>query len=379
MKEGYSDRFPLNGTFELTARCNLKCKMCLVRIDDKRMAELGGRERTTEEWIQMAREALEAGTGALLLTGGEPLLRQDFIHIYKAIASMGFMLSLYTNATLVTDEIMEVFKEYPPHSIGVTVYGASPQTYEKVTGSAYAYNRMLEGVEKLRQLPSSLTIRTTIIKANLDDLDQMTQWAFGLGKNTGFNVSRIVTKPVRGGVSDVEDCRLIPEQSLDMIKKRVTRFTMDPLTCYLKEYSNESVYQILDKYFEPKTQCSSRTEKTLYGCSAGMTSFTITWDGKLIGCQLLGDCWTFPFEEGFYNAWERYPQVVKLPSLPNQCYECEIACTACPANRLAETGSLGGVPEYLCRESRLIHEMQAGMLEELKTIVNERKVINGKI
>ena len=50
-------RRPLNGTFELTGRCDLHCKMCLMRVDAPRMEALGLRERTAEEWIDMARQA----------------------------------------------------------------------------------------------------------------------------------------------------------------------------------------------------------------------------------------------------------------------------------------------------------------------------------
>ena len=73
--------------------------MCLVRVDQNRIRELGFRERTTEEWIHMAEQAAEAGTLNLLLTGGEVLIRPDFCEIYEAIAKMGFLLTVYTNAT----------------------------------------------------------------------------------------------------------------------------------------------------------------------------------------------------------------------------------------------------------------------------------------
>lgn len=102
------NRHPLNGTFELTGRCNLSCKMCLVRVDRKRMAELNLRERTGEEWIDMARQAAAAGTLSLLLTGGEPMLRPDFAEIYSAISNMGFLVTLYTNATMVTSSVMDI-------------------------------------------------------------------------------------------------------------------------------------------------------------------------------------------------------------------------------------------------------------------------------
>ena len=104
------NRYPLNGTFELTARCNLHCKMCFVRVDEKAIHDSGKRERTAEEWIHMAEQAAEAGTLKLLLTGGEVTLRPDFPEIYEAIAKMGFVLTVFTNATLISDQVMSVFE-----------------------------------------------------------------------------------------------------------------------------------------------------------------------------------------------------------------------------------------------------------------------------
>lgn len=62
---------PLSGTFELTARCNLDCRMCYIhkRANDRAAA---ARERTTAQWLDLAKECQDAGTLLLLLTGGEP-------------------------------------------------------------------------------------------------------------------------------------------------------------------------------------------------------------------------------------------------------------------------------------------------------------------
>ncbi|MDF2608762.1 MAG: Radical domain protein [Lachnospiraceae bacterium] len=378
-------RVPLNGTLELTARCNLRCKMCLIRVNEKRMTELGGRERTTKEWIQLAREMFDAGTIGLLLTGGEPMLRGDFCQIYKAVAQMGFLLTLYTNATLVTPEVMEVLKAYPPHSIGITTYGASPETYEKVTGSASAYNKMIEGVRQLRQLPSKLTIRTTLIKDNANDLRKMSEWAFSIGRDVDFNVSRIVTKAVRGGIAEVESCRLTAEENVAMLRERSKEFIMEPFSRFIKEHPEvikkekikkekipTTIFKNTDNNItDPKDQ-TVKEKLTLYGCEAGMSAYTITWDGKLIGCQMLGDCWTYPFETGFMQAWEDYPKQVNLQPMPEQCKGCEITCSACPATRQAETGSIGGFPEYLCQESKLAHAMEMKMIAEMQQFIEEK-------
>ncbi len=365
------DRSPLNGTFELTARCNLQCKMCLIRIDEKRMQELGGRERTTKEWIHMAQEAEEAGTIGLLLTGGEPMLRSDFIGLYQEIVKMGFIITLYTNATLINKEIREILSKYPPHKIGVTVYGASQETYKRVTGNANAYLQMIEGLDFLRKLPSQLQVRTTIIKDNINDLDQIANLASGLYAE--FSISRIVTKPVRGGIAKVEDCRLTPEQSVAMFHDRNRKEIVDPFYKFADENPDLMLTDIgtleshacVAQEFEGMTVQKAH-KRTLYGCEAGMTSYCITWDGKLIGCQMLGDCWTDPFTNTFKKAWNDFPNIMKHPEKPRECESCRTGCSACPATRLAETGRLDGFSEYLCRESKLSHVMEESLLSEIQ-------------
>lgn len=366
------NRFPLNATFELTARCNLNCKMCLIRIDHKRMAELGGRERTTEEWITMAQQIQEAGTISLLLTGGEPMLRPDFARIYSEIAKMGFIITLYTNATLITPEILKVLREYPPHRLGITVYGASPETYEKVAKDAKGYHNMVRGIDQLKELPSQLTIRTTIVQENMDDLEQMKMFALGYGVNLEF--SRIVTKAVRGGISKAEECRLTPEQSEVMLERRKRNHIINPFKEFVdKEQPSEFAYP--DKDISRKEETVNKEEsQTLYGCEAGMNSFCISWDGKLIGCQLLGEHWKNPFEQGFQKAWDEFPEGLIIPPMPTQCRDCSVACTACPAIRLAETGKLNGFPDYICRENKLVDIMDHKLKLELKQIINNGRM-----
>lgn len=78
-------RIPTNGTFELTVRCNLHCKMCLFRHSDSENEEIMLKELTAKQWIDMASQVAEAGTMHLLITGGEPMLRTDFCEIWEGI------------------------------------------------------------------------------------------------------------------------------------------------------------------------------------------------------------------------------------------------------------------------------------------------------
>jgi len=109
---------------EATARCNLDCRHCYINVPagDKaaKKQELG-----VDEIGRIGAEAAARGAVWCLITGGEPLLRKDFFDLYQALLSKGLLLSLFTNATLVTDEHIRFFKKFPPRDIQVTVYGVT--------------------------------------------------------------------------------------------------------------------------------------------------------------------------------------------------------------------------------------------------------------
>lgn len=347
-------RYPVNGTFELTLRCNLHCKMCMFRHADSENPQLLAGELTAEQWIHMAKQAFDAGTLNLLLTGGEPMLRKDFCEIYEGIYKTGFLLTLYTNATLVTPEIMAVLKKYPPHRIGVTLYGASNATYEKVTGCADGFDRTMEGITQLATLPSVLDFRMTLIKDSVQDADAIGEL---LREKFGKQVTHTekVFGSVRGGCCQPEICRLSPEENWELTYGRIIRRIKENLPPEL-----EGCIRLQQE----KQECrQEKTRYTLMGCSAGMDSYTITWDGKLLGCQILGNFWTDATVD-FLKAWEQYPYRVQLPEENPTCASCaqRQMCMICPAVRMAECKNLKDIPPYICESTQLLQKLKGGVL-----------------
>ena len=117
-------KVPISGAFELTPRCNFRCKMCYVRLDPEQMAPIG-RERTAAQWLQLGRQAREAGLVFLLLTGGEPFLRPDFEEIYTGLTELGLSISINTNGSLLDGRLRALFRRLPPAVVNVTIYGGS--------------------------------------------------------------------------------------------------------------------------------------------------------------------------------------------------------------------------------------------------------------
>lgn len=348
------ERIPMNGTFELTVRCNLHCKMCLFRHDDSENVAIMQKELNAVQWIDMARQVADAGTVNLLITGGEPLLRPDFCKIWEGIYKQGFLITLYTNATLVTPEIMETLQKYPPHTIGVTIYGATPETYEKVCGNADAFHKAITGMQQLHTLPSRMEFRTTIIKDNYHEVDAIEKLVHEkVDRDIQLTQTRSVTKAVRGACADVESCRLSPEDNVRLAFRRGINI--------IKEYVGDSydeknlvaeqINLSKDNMYQPRI--------TLFGCDAGMNSYTVSWDGQLLGCQMMGNFATNIISSGFQNAWEEFPKVVSLPPVNDKCIKCTNLkdCNCCYASRYAETGDLGGWPEYVCQDTKIVNKL----------------------
>lgn len=341
-------RYPINATLELTLRCNLKCKMCMFRHGDCENARLAAEELTASQWADMAQQLFDAGTLNILITGGEPMLRRDFCEIYRSIYRLGFIVTLYTNATLVTEEILQTLRQYPPHRIGITIYGASNQTYAALCGCPDGFDRTLAGARALATLPSVLEFRTTVVQDNYEEIsaiEALVRQEFDLP----VTHATTVFQSVRGGCMPVADCRLTPEQTVDLTLNR----TLNRIRELLPENRRE---QVQLRLADPQPECNNALSYTLLGCSGGMDSVTVTCSGQLLGCQMLGSFSTDAVKLGFAKAWEEWPYTVRLPEMNPECAACPDihVCAVCPGVRMAECGNLNDKPEYICRQTKLL-------------------------
>src|SRR5580765_3304718 len=119
------ERRPASCTFELTPTCNLRCHFCYVALDPYK-----GPYLSTEQVCRVLDVIERAGVLFLTLTGGEIFTRRDFPEIYRYAKAKGFLVTLYSNATMVTERIADVLRADPPFSIEVSIYGADAEHYE---------------------------------------------------------------------------------------------------------------------------------------------------------------------------------------------------------------------------------------------------------
>jgi len=164
-----SKRAPLSFELEITGRCNLDCRHCYINLPSNDPQARSG-ELTPREIDAIADQAVSMGTIWVLLSGGEPLLRGDFPEIYLSLKRKGLLVSVFTNATLVRDEHIALFRKYPPRDIEVTVYGASPETYERVTRRPGSFAAFLSGLNRLLESDVKVRLKAMALRSNFHEL-----------------------------------------------------------------------------------------------------------------------------------------------------------------------------------------------------------------
>src|ERR1044072_107466 len=169
-------QLPVNGTIEVTRRCPLECAHCYNNLP---MNDTNARrgELTFEEHCRLVDEIVEAGCFWLLYTGGEIFARRDFLDIYTYAKSKGLIITLFTNATMITEKIADYLVQYRPFSIEVTLYGRTKETYEQLTGIPGSYEKCLRGIELLRERKLPLKLKTVALTINKHEVYDMKRFA----------------------------------------------------------------------------------------------------------------------------------------------------------------------------------------------------------
>ena len=326
---------PLLGIFELTGRCNLSCLMCYVRRSPGDKAALSS-ELSAEEWLELGRQIAEEGLLYLTLTGGEPLLRPDFFEIYEGLRELGLQVSVNTNATMVTPEIAKRFAASPPTSVNVTLYGASPETYDRACGDPTGFERTLRGIRLLREAGVSVTMRTTLIRQNHSDFEQI----YALSRELGLKL-RLVDYVFPGrelSEGDPFAVRLSPAEQ-DAYNGKFEKMQIED-----GQQSGKSGAGKPEGWGDP------------FPCAAGNFSFVINYSGRLCACLMLDEP-SFPLNEGagFAEQWKQIVEVCAKAPLCRECRECDVSdyCAECPAIRMSEGGGFDKSVPYLCEMARL--------------------------
>ena len=345
------DRFPLWGkmkdkgylsqvSMELTERCNNNCVHCYINLpaDDE---EAKKKEITFEEIKGIVVEAARMGCLSWHLTGGEPLLREDFPEVYLYLKRKGIRVTIFTNATLINSETASLFKKYPPQDIEVSIYGLSQRTYEAITRNLGSFDAFKQGINLLKENHIPFILKTAALPQNFHEIKEMRDFAQSLtGQPLGVVLKLNLGSRFRGGSKrDLKKkLRLSPDKVIQVLKQDEEKYRKD-------------IERFCQKFLGvPK-------DDHLFSCGAGVGGCHIDAYNNFQLCMLLRypDCIYSLRGGSFKEAWEEFiPKVREIRAnnkkYKEKCQRCFLKslCEQCPAWSWMEHGVLDEPVEYLC-------------------------------
>jgi radical SAM protein with 4Fe4S-binding SPASM domain len=333
------ERVPLQVSIEVTRRCPLECLHCYNNLP---MGDVEARQRelTKEEHFKMLDELVEMGCFWILYTGGEIFARKDFLEIYTYAKKKGFLITLFTNGTIINEQIADYLVEWPPFAIEITLYGRTRETYEALTAVPGSYDKCLRGIRLLKERGLPLKLKTVATSINKHEVMAMRRFA---EEELGVEFK------TDGQINPRIDCsqsplavRLTPEEvvALDMSAPKAI-----------------SEYRDLVKRESETLRPRLATIDTVYFCGGGRKSFSVNADGEMSICVISQQDRFDIRQLGLKPAWEDSLREVRTRKRTKvtKCVECRIQslCGMCPANGEMENGDQESPVEFLCHVAHL--------------------------
>lgn len=312
---------PVEATIELTYGCNLNCLHCY------NPTHLARNETDTSQILFILSQLAKLGTCLVTFTGGEIFSRKDVFEILDHTRQKGMQFILLTNATLVTEEKADRLKQLNPYRVCVSLYGATEETYEKVTRVRGSFKKFVRGLDLLLRQKLLVELRSIILKDNLHEFESMRRFTENLGLR--FDYASEINPRLDGSREPLQH-RISPEEDLGL---------------WRAFHGND----FLKKMARVASKCKAQVQGP-FNCRCGKSSLVITPYGRMNLCLFN----TFPqeniLESSVPAGWKNLVNLVQK-SQPTKSYVCSSCavfdyCTRGPSDSFSEMGDVNACVPY---------------------------------
>ena len=330
--------------FSLTNRCNLRCQMCGISKNPNRIED----ELPTPKVEEIILQVKDLGVRHLILSGGEPLLRQDIVDIVEFATANGIdMVDIISNGVLLNDNIIQELIRAKLNHITISLDGLS-QINNQIRGDA-AFEKAEENIDKLnyyksthKSLSPTVGINFTIMDKNIADMLPMVEFA----RSKKCNI--IVFQPVLfNNIKMYEKKKNILWPSganivklREIITKAVNLKNSSDDVCI---YTDTKVLEMLPDYFKGKKAGKD------FKCYEAIKRIVITYDGILWSCVgTYGDLKKNTLKEIWFSE-----EAMAVRNKVKSCNEhCLQDCVYFPSNVLGQAKGFLKKINCLSREEK---------------------------
>ncbi len=318
----------------ITQKCNLSCPHCDRGLGDRN----GSYDLSTEECFRVIDGILEVGKPAIVLTGGEPLLRDDIFKVASYATDRGLRVVLSTTGPLITPEVAAKIKDANILRVGVSLDFPIADLHDRFRGKSGTFNRTLSGIKVAQQAGLKVEVYSVIAKFTAPYLKDLLNLIIELGVVTWNPVMFVPT----GRGKTMKHAQLSPEeyeQTLNWLYEKENELRDRIL------FGGDSLPQrnriVRQRGTEQRIKSFSKLH--LRGCKAGINGCDILYRGKVVACSMLdieaGDLRKESFAQIWYNS-SLFRKLRDLSNIKGKCGVCEYqtVCGGCRARTYGATG-----------------------------------------
>ncbi len=344
--------------WEITRSCNLFCAHCRASAGH---GQYSG-ELSTEECFHLIDEILEVGKPIIILTGGEPLIREDVFKIGEYAVSRGLRVVMGSNGTLITEEMAAKLKDVPVSRLGISLDFPVAKLQDDFRGERGAFEAAMAGIVNARRAGVEIQINSTVTKLNVSYLDELLSLALRVGA-VAFHPFMLVPTGRGKGLESVELSSGQYEETLNWIYDKQLElgdrifFKPTDVPHYLRVVKQRQSQNRGVKKLGP-TSGHNPANAITRGCLAGIGFCFISHRGSVQGCGYLDVEAGNIREQSFGQIWADSPlfnDLRKLSNIKGKCGICEYKriCGGCRARAYEATG------DYLEAEPYCIYQPAA--------------------
>lgn len=347
---------PQTVDISVTGRCNLKCRYCFYADEMAALSDL-----PTERWLARFQELGELAVQRVTLSGGEAFTRPDLFTLIDGLLANKMRYSILTNGTLITKKMLQAFevgkRRLRLDSIQVSIDGSCAEVHNK-SRPPNSFDRALRGLRLLKEAGFPVTVRATVNRHNVDDLE---------------NIARLLLEDVGlpgFSTNEAEQMGTARCHGQDVVLTRQERQrAMDTLVALNQKYGGRIGAQAgplsRARHFSEITERVARGETGLPGrgtlCSCGgvFNKMAILHDGTMVPCNMLPTLTMGVIGvNSLQEAWLRHPSInvvrqrrqIPLSALPT-CRDCPytgFCAGGCPASVMSKFGRLNVIDPLIC-------------------------------
>ncbi|MHB0938203.1 MAG: radical SAM protein [Armatimonadota bacterium] len=328
--------------WELTARCNLKCRHCRAEA----MEEFAAGELTIDELLRVADGIREEADPIIVLTGGEPLAREDFFTLAEHCSKIFTRVAMATNGTLVDETMAKRIVDAGIQRVSISLDGSSPATHDAFRGLPGSFDAALRGFDALKRQGMSLQANVTVTRHNKDEVDDILQLMLDRGADA-FHVFMLV--PVGCGAEIDESVRLSPRETEEKLEWLFEKSIELRGRMHLKATCAPMYFRIMREVSKrkgiPMPEAGHGMHAATRGCLAGSGVCFISRIGEVQPCGYLPVVVGNVREKKLGEIWresETFGALRDPNLLTGKCGACgyRFVCQGCRARAYAYTGDI---------------------------------------